>query len=186
MVFRLAVFCSLILALTADVSAQYDYVSDSTSAAPNKKKKPFNLKENLVFGGNVGLAFGNITYVQASPLVGVKIKPDWTAGVGLDYVFYGAQGFRNQSLFGGSLWSRYFITNDIFLTSQLQVMNRELYSPREGYYRANVNMLFLGGGILLGERNGFSMTISGMFDVIEDPNSPYTNPIIRVGTAIGF
>lgn len=186
MMFRVALILSLILVLSAPCLAQYDYVSDSTSTAADKKKKPFILKENLVYAGNVGLAFGNITYVQASPMVGVKIKPDLTAGVGVDYIFYGAQGFRNQSLYGGSLWSRYFVTNNIFLTSQYQVMNRELFSPREGYYRANVNMLFLGGGILLGERNGFSMTISGMFDVIEDPNSPFTNPIIRVGTAIGF
>jgi hypothetical protein len=183
---KLVVFCLFLLGFAANISAQYDYVTEPESAKPEKKKDQFNLKNNLVFGGNVGLSFGNITYVQASPLVGVKIKPDWTAGVGLDYVFYGTQGFRNQNLYGGSLWSRYFIKDNFFITSQYQVINRELFAPKEGYYRTNVNLLFLGGGVLLGDRNGLSMTISGMYDIIEDPNSPYTNPVIRIGTAIGF
>lgn len=186
MIYRLVVVCLLILAATEDVSAQYDYVSDSVSTGSEKKKKPFKLSERLVFAGNMGLSFGNFTYVQASPMVGVKLRPNLTCGVGLDYAFIGAQGYRSQNLYGGNLWSRYFITDNIFLTTQYQALNRELYTPRDGYYRANVNMFFVGGGIFVGDRDGVGATITGMYDVIEDPNSPFSNPVIRIGTAFGF
>lgn len=96
------------------------------------------------------------------------------------------QGFRAQSMYGWSVWGRQFVTNNIFTMIEFEQLNREVFDPRNGFSRRNVPMLFVGGGIFTGQRQGFGMSLQIMYDLIGDPYSPYINPVIRVGGAFGF
>jgi hypothetical protein len=152
------------------------------AASPTTKPKvPF--RERLVFGGGIGAQFGGLTFVQLAPQVGYRTTSKWINGVGLNYMYFNAQG-NSTSIYGGSLWTRYFVTQGIFLGSEYEVLNRQVYSPARGVYRDNIPIWMVGAGYFSGGQIGVGLQI--MYDLIGDPNSPYQNPIIRGGVMVGF
>ncbi|TNF44384.1 MAG: hypothetical protein EP311_01250, partial [Cytophagales bacterium] len=75
-----------------DAFAQREIYGDSTS-----------LKDRMFFGGNLGLQFGTVTFIDISPLAGVMITPRLSAGAGITYQYYDDNRFQgaNGSSYGG-------------------------------------------------------------------------------------
>jgi hypothetical protein len=151
------------------------------ASPPSEPKVPF--RERLVFGGGIGAQFGNFTFVQIAPQVGYRTTNKWINGVGLNYMYFSTQG-NSTSIYGGSVWTRFFVTQGIFLGSELEMLNREVYSPVRGVHRDNIPIWMVGAGYFSGGQVGVGLQI--MYDVIGDPWSPYQNPIIRGGVMLGF
>ncbi|MFN8776881.1 MAG: hypothetical protein ACK5XV_08950 [Flavobacteriales bacterium] len=157
-----------------------EYALPAASPVGNEKKP---LRERLVFGGGLGAQFGNFTFIQLAPQVGYQTTERWVNGVGVNYMYFNTQG-RSTSIYGGSIWSRYFVTSGVFIGSELEVLNREWYTPQKGFHRANVPICMVGAGYFSGGQVGVGIQI--MYDVIGDPASPYQNPIIRGGLMLGL
>jgi hypothetical protein len=175
--------CVAGLCLSLSVAAQKeDYVPERSK----EKEKEWNWKERLVLGGNIGAAFGTITFVQINPQVGLRFTDDLTAGVSANYMYFSQRGFKGQSIMGGGVWARQFVYDFLFVSSEFEVLSLQTYNARGLAQRTTVPVWFVGGGIFQGVRGGFGFTLMAMWDVIDDPNSPYINPIIRVGGGFGF
>ncbi|HYV94233.1 MAG TPA: hypothetical protein VE978_20830 [Chitinophagales bacterium] len=164
--------------------------SSSTHSQPHK---PFSDRINV--GGSLGLSFGNITSVEIAPVVTYQITDDWLGGLGARYIYfsyndpYSNYGFTT-SIYGGTLLTRYNLFRGFFGEADLELNNTyDLLSLETTgiVKRVWVPSLLLGGGYAqkIGGRSVFFISV--LYDVIQDPNSPYWGiPVIRGGISFGL
>jgi hypothetical protein len=167
---------------TAQKTSDDDYASSSSS---NKKSADVKtpIRDRLVFGGNVGGFFGNPTYLMANPMVGYKSTDWWVNGVGLNLTYISSNGYK-ETIYGSSIWSRAYIAKTIIAHTELELLRREASDQFGNYAAVNVPVWLVGAGYNSGGRIGFSAMV--LYDLIQDPNSPYGNPVFRVGGLFGF
>jgi len=171
-------------------------IINHNSWSQNLKDSPF--KDRLFFGGNLGLQFGSATYVDVSPLVGYRLTEKLDIGVGATYIYYKIKetayfldGYET-SIYGGRVFSRYHFMENIFAHVETEVLNMEVPKAITGnsnnysLVRDNVISILGGGGYAqpIGENSAILMMVLWNFN--EDPNSPYLNPIFRIGINAGF
>lgn len=150
-----------------------------------------SFKDRLFFGGDITLSIsGNTSIVGASPMLGYRITEDWSAGVGLSAYYFNIRAINySTSFYGGNIFSRYIIYQNVFAQSEFHVINTEVaYATVDEIIRTreNIPLWYVGGGYRqpIGG-NGFA-TITVLFDLISDPRAPYPNPSIRAGFNFGF
>ncbi|MCU0370331.1 MAG: hypothetical protein MUC31_02860, partial [Bacteroidales bacterium] len=102
---------SLFLFPTLPVLAQ-----DTTKTARPPKDR--DILSRMDFGGIIGAQFGDITYIEVSPVASYRITESFHAGLGLTYQYYkanydGAPDYTS-SAYGGSIFARYFVWRDLF------------------------------------------------------------------------
>ncbi|TDQ14754.1 hypothetical protein DFQ04_3348 [Algoriphagus boseongensis] len=155
--------------------AQREIYGDSTS-----------FRDRLFFGGNLGLQFGTVTFIDVSPLVGVMITPRLSGGAGLTYQYYDDNRFQgaNGSSYGGRVFGRYNVLPNIFTHVEYENINWNAYNlVAEDFRRTWTDALFVGGGYFapFGRRGGANFTF--LYNVLYDrQTSYYAEPyVIRVG-----
>jgi len=88
--------------------------------------------DRVYFGGGLDLAFGTITIIGASPLVGYMITEKLSAGVGITYQYYKDNRFTpdfTTSIYGGRLFARYNIFDPFFLYNEYEITSFD-FTPR--------------------------------------------------------
>ena len=169
----------------------------------NKDEQRGFKKENLRFGGNFGAAFGPITYVDISPMVGYQFTRRFQAGMGLIYNYY-AENIPpyprlSMHIFGVNPYAQFSVVQlpsfHLFLRGEYMLLNENInfgiYDFVAGAYlepkRGFVHYPMIGGGVLLpvGQNGGISIQL--MWDLIEKERSIYgSNPILRMGIMLGL
>jgi hypothetical protein len=166
------------------------------SMAQDSDGKGFD-KSKLFVGGGLGLAFGTYTIVNVSPLVGYRFSELFAAGVGINYSYYGYNdGYWNykQSYAGMSIFGRVYPVRQFFI----QVQPEENYmwytqsgigSNQDQTYKINkfVPSLLMGGGAAIPTGGNGAITISVMYDVLQNQYSPYyRQAVYGFGYTFGF
>jgi hypothetical protein len=170
--------------------AQDDYRQTTPPpSSPNESQNADErFKDKLFFGGNFGLQFGSITFVDLSPLIGYKVNKKLWAGVGVIYQYY----HRNDTyynfttnIYGGRLFGRYFITDNFFGQGEVEYLNLEAY---DAFYPRRVDVTNVLGGIGYIQRFAPNSGIVAMilYNFNQSRYTPYNNPVIRVGINLGF
>lgn len=191
-VYPLTVFLAMLF--TTNLMAQ----DDSTEVASPPQRERIPLKDRIYFGGNLGLQFGNQTYIDISPLVGYKLTEKFSAGFGVTYIYYRLkQEYTNGSqtltykyetnIYGGRVFARYFFIESLFAHVETELLNLEVYDPiMNTEQRKNILSPFIGGGYVqrIGDHSGIYLML--LYNINETPDSPYTNPVIRIGINIGI
>ncbi|MBL7941410.1 MAG: hypothetical protein JNM00_01505 [Flavobacteriales bacterium] len=173
-------FIFLLLLISGSLQSQYvdETEESSLSALPFHKR--------LVYGGGLGANFGTgYTIVDISPMVGYKATDRLIPGVGLSYTYYQFLG-ESFSFYGGSLWTRYMIADNFMAHTEFQELNMPFYTIEGELQRDWVPMWLVGGGYHTGRGSGIGFSVMVLWDLIDDPRSPYQNPIIRGGVMLGF
>jgi hypothetical protein len=157
----------------------------------NNPMSNLSFKDRLYFGGDITLSVsGSATVIGAAPMIGYRITEDWSAGVGISAYYFNVRAFNySTSFYGGNIFSRYLILENVFLQSEFHLVNTDVgfSTPNEVIWtRKNIPLWYVGGGYRqpLGGRGYASITV--LYDLIGDPNSPYPNPTIRAGVNFGF
>lgn len=150
-----------------------------------------SFKDRLFVGGNMGLQFGDVTLIQASPLIGYKITEKFSSGIGITYMYLKDKRSGiipyETNIYGGRVFSQYRVIENAMAYSEFEVLNLEIYNVIEqAYKRDNIYSLLVGGGYLMPIGSRSSLNVYLLWDVIEDTNSPYSNPIIRIGINAGL
>jgi hypothetical protein len=158
-----------------------DYATSSSAKSKPEAVIPF--RDRLVFGGSLGGYFGNPTYLQVNPMIGYRTTPWWINGIGVNYIYTSIGGY-SENIYGGSIWTRAYILKALIAHSEFEVLRREASDQFGNSASATVPVWLVGAGYNSGGRIRFSAMI--MYDLIQDPNSPYNNPIIRLGGLFGF
>lgn len=151
-------------------------------------------KDRIYAGGGFGLQFGTITNIEVSPLIGYRITENFSAGLGVTYIYYKIdldppRDDFETNIYGGRVFARRNITDQFFLHGEFESLNLEFFNVNDGTInREWVPGLFIGGGYFmpLGRNAGFSAM--ALYNVIHDDlKSPYNSPlVIRIGITAGF
>jgi hypothetical protein len=150
-----------------------------------------DFKSKLFFGGGFGFQFGSITLVEISPLIGYKITPKFSAGLSPTYKFYKykdyytGNSYSATNVWGGSVFTRYDLFQNVFAHAEYETLfyNTKLnngISEMQQY-----NSFLIGGGYQQQIGGNSGMYILVLWNLNDTPESPYNNPIIRVGFNIG-
>jgi len=185
-------------------------IADTYGQDFEEGQKP-SFGERLYFGGNFWLQFGNITFIDISPIVGYRVTDRFSSGIGFIYQYYKETIYYQYStssqlhkyvyrsnIYGGKVFSQYkliksineFIPIDIgavLAHAEHNVLNVDYYTvSSSGLYltgenRKWINVFMVGGGISQPIGKRSSVNILVLWDLIEDDFSPYPNPTFRVG-----
>jgi hypothetical protein len=175
---------------------EFNNITEDNVAIKNTVNPPAS-ESKWYYGGNIGFSFwSDYTYLGIYPLVGYKIKPQFSVGgkIGYSYINYkDANPSYDTHNYGGSIFTRYRIIPQIYLHGEFVYFSFEhqtydLVNREFGTERIWVPFLLLGGG--------FSQNISPnvwafaevLFDVINNSNSPYKSgePLVSFGVGVGF
>jgi hypothetical protein len=178
------IMSALALSLSVRISAQEN----------NQNKSGGNFSDRLITGGNIGLQFGTVTLIDISPIIGYKITDKFVAGIGIKYQYESDRRFvptLKTSTYGGSIFSRYYIWDNVYLHAEYEFLNLEpIYVDYMGNYYVGSRMWIgsplAGAGYrqAIGEKASFDILI--LFNFNETQYTPYNNPIIRVGFSLGI
>lgn len=159
-------------------------------AIPNPQ--PQSLLNRLFFGGNLGLAFGSITFVNVSPIIGYRITETFGAGLGPSYSYYRDNRDRNfvfeTNTYGGRVFAQQRITDQLLAYAEYELLNMEVPDLLfRKLVRTNISSLFVGGGYgtPLGNARSSAFVLV-LFNVLESEYQVYQNPVIRGGFNFGF
>jgi hypothetical protein len=175
------------------VRCSAQYVEEKPSEKP-KDKPTTSFWEKTFVGGNFGLLFGNITMIDLSPNAGYKITENFSAGVGITYIYFSDRRYNySTNIYGGRIFSRYNFLENFLVHTEYEVLNMELWN-RLDFKRDRVNYprLLLGGGFRQNIGTNSSIMLLVLFNVLDDTEfiNKYAfrmpNPDVRVGISIGF
>ncbi len=100
MIFRKSVLIFCLSVITAGLFAQ---VEEPVNPEQNKTREKLTFSQRLVFGGDIGLSFGSITYIKIAPSVGYRITDRLTAGLGPIYIY---EKYKLENLGIFNLWRK--------------------------------------------------------------------------------
>ncbi len=145
--------------------------------------------DRLYYGGNVGLWVGNPTYVNVSPMIGVKLTRKFSLGANFTYNYYQQKymGTKYSNyIYGGGPFVRYRILENIFLQAEwdkLSILDPNSIIENQ---RVWIDNLLVGGGFRQPFSDHGSFVIMAFWNLNETPLSPYPNPIIQMGFNLKF
>jgi hypothetical protein len=151
-----------------------------------------DLKSRLYFGGGFGLQFGSLTLVEISPLVGYKLTPKWSVGISPTYKYfkykdyYSGSSYSSTNVWGGSIFSRYDIFQNVFAHVEYEALFYNTKITGGLTEMQQYNSFLVGGGYQQRISGNAGMYLLVLWNLNDTPDSPYNNPIFRVGFNIGL
>ena len=151
--------------------------TDSTETYEEPRTSEFWQKISV--GGNFGLQFGSVTFIDVSPTFGYRFTDRFTAGPGITYRYLKFRGFEGSSLYGGRLFTRYRLSRQIFAQVEYESLNTEYRTgnPDLPISRTWVPGFFVGGGYFQPVGRRAAIIISALYNLSYDvTRSPYNSP----------
>lgn len=203
--------CMMIaLCLMAGAGANAQEVYNSSGARTTVPKKPTKPKgfdpQRLIFGGGLGLSFGDVTSIGVAPIIGYRITENFAGGVGLgyqylrvkDYIYIQGTNYDYKTnLISPSVWLRHIVFSNFFAHAEYEhnfmTFTDYRFDPNgsgniESYkLKYNSPALLLGAGFRQPVTENSSFIVLALYDVIQDKYSPYYNRLdFRFGFNVGF
>jgi hypothetical protein len=172
---------------TAQDASRTTAQRDSAQKANEQPISELSTGQRLTYGGSAALQLGSITLIGASPKIGYRVTKNLTAGLGGTYYYSRSKVTTVNSfkLFGASLFARHLILPRIFLHTEAERVSAPNSTP--GALQIDpVNLLWVGAGYYTSLSSKMAAGLTLLYDLTENPNSPYSNPDIRAGLTFGF
>ena len=156
---------------------------------PPQESKGRNPK--VYYGGYANFSVGTYTRIGFEPLIAYKLFPKFSIGTKLSYEYVKDKRYETMhetSNFGISVFARRRFFRRLYAHIEYSEMNYKLYDSLGSSDRYWVSFLYLGGGISLPISKTTSVNAEVLWDLIQDPHSPYktVQPFFNVGIGIGF
>jgi hypothetical protein len=174
-----------------ETNQEEDQTADEQVPAPVKPAKKINDGKgfqwaNMTYGGAVWLSFGTFTYVLLNPRIGYYVTDKLLTGIGVTYIYSKDSRFvpaLEQSVYGVNPFVNYEVFRGFGLGAELDMINADVYvlNPYTNEFEVNrewVPHLFLGATYFPRGQGGF---IGVYWNVLDEPRSFYSNPVIRFG-----
>jgi len=167
-------------------------------AQVEQPQKENSFIDRFYIGGNLGAQFGTITSVDVSPLIGIKIYKGLTGGIGFTYQYFSDKNYDPKfqtSLYGGRLFLRYYLpilNEGIFLHAEYEMLNYEniIIDNNSGrvvdQFRDWMSSYLVGAGYRQNIGGKVFIDFAILWNLNDKPDSPYRNPIIRIGINFGL
>jgi hypothetical protein len=142
----------------------------------------------LYYGGGLNFNFSKYGYfADISPLIGYHITQKLSAGILATYQHYDfnlGYGHLQYNIYGGGVFGRYFILENIFAHAEVKALNGNWVGDQT---RFNIYPVLVGGGYRgkLGERSSFYALV--LYDINYSIYSPQGSPLsYTIGFGVGF
>ncbi len=143
-------------------------------------------------GGGIGLQFGSQTFVNVSPIFGYRLTDRFATGIGITYLYYSYEDYNpaysySSSTYGGSIFSRYLILENLFAHVEYEMLRMDVRNEVSLLLESrDVVSVLVGGGYrqMLGDRSSINLML--LYNLNETYYSPYQNPIFRLSFGIGI
>jgi hypothetical protein len=164
----------------------------STQAAHPPPAVKAGIKDRMFFGGGIGFGFGDVDWVEVSPMVGFKVLPKLSTGIGLTYRHRKDSRYDpdlSTSDYGGDVFAQYTVFQNVFAMVEYEYLSYEYYPGSQGTTRTGYNSVLVGGGVFqpMGEHS--ALVLSGLYNLSYSDNeaSPYGSPwVLGAGVSVGF
>jgi hypothetical protein len=191
----------LITSAAAPALAQYGASFNRQTLTP-RDSSAHGLDPSRIFvGGNLGLSFGDFTYINVSPLIGYRFSELFAGGVQINTQYESVKYYDGSNrtirkdrytMIGGGVFGRVYPIPQLFVHLQPEenflVGKRRYYDGTpEAKYRTHVTSVLAGLGYAaqMGATSEFTVMI--LYDILQQADSPYGNqPIFRAGVNIGL
>jgi hypothetical protein len=183
---------SLLVLFTLPGYGQFGQPQDRGTERDN-----FKMQKRLYIGG--GLGFGISSYstsLMVAPVVGYRLSPSFDVGTRVNYTYYrynDAPLKYSTNNVGVGVFGRYylFFFNDLFLHAEYEALNYEQVYVTTNYEvdhkeRLWVSSLFIGGGYRQWVGNSAFVGLTVLWNLLDNIDSPYNNPIFRIGVGVGL
>jgi hypothetical protein len=146
-------------------------------------------------GGGVGAAFGTVSYIEFTPVVGFQVVPRFQLGGRLIFRYRKDKRFEpdlSTTDYGGALFGRYFAYGPIYLHGEVERLNWEYIGQSGDDFRAvqAVNTaLYAGLGFELASTRRSALYMTFLYDFNFDSSKPNPNSdpfVIRMGAGLRF
>jgi hypothetical protein len=189
----------LIISLFIFTTSLFAQVEEPVAPIQDEQKEKARFIDRLVFGGDIGLNFGTITYIKLAPDVSYHLTSRWTAGLGPIYIY---ENYKNvnfkTSTYGGKAVTSFTLIKGRENGGSLGIGNIVLHGENEvinveqifidintlTYYigdRIWIDNLLLGPGLVQTISGRFSVSMFILWDVTQNDFSPYSNPTLKFG-----
>ena len=177
---------TIVLAAAPRAAAQALAPADSagvdTTTAPAPVVKP---PSRIYYGGGIGLSFSsNVTSVSVQPHVGYKLTKKTSLGASLRYEYFKDSRVvptAESRSYGGGIFSRHRFHRQVYGAAELAFTH---YDWNQGYGSSDVPYFLLGAGYAQPLSTKTWLTVDVMYDLIQDPESPYRDGSPRITTGI--
>jgi hypothetical protein len=171
-------------------SKEAEKAAKKEAAEKNKNKNREEFAKKLMYGGSFGAFFGQQTYVELSPKVGYRIKEKLIAGVGFNYIYFSMKDYGQKfvtHIYGPTVFAQYTLFSSLFAYGEFNAYNVATYNSLPPYTpeRVWIGSAPIGLGYYSGGEIG-GVYLSLLYDLINDPASPYYNGGIPVLLRVGF
>jgi len=199
MVRRLVILAAVVAVIGGALASQAA-AQDAPAAPPAGTGKPAStpppqkqrFRDRLYYGGNVGLSFGDVTYIGVSPYLGVSFGHGVSGGIGIFYTYREDDRYDpnlSTNDWGSDLFVRYRPAPQFFLQAGYSWTDFEYLLVDGSTDRGDYSGVLLGGGFVqeMGGHAAFIATV--MYDVnwSEDELTPYDSPwLLSAGVSVGF
>jgi hypothetical protein len=149
-----------------------------------------DILDKLYYGGNFGFAAsGGGYFLELSPTVGYHVTQKFSVGLMFTYMHYDfiipQYGELNDNVYGGGIFARYFILDNLFAHAEARVLNGQW----DDGPRFNLYPVLVGGGYraLVGSRSSFFAML--LYDLNYSPYNflnGYSPFYYTVGFGIGL
>jgi len=197
----------ILLAGVQPAFAQYDYDDDQLKK-PKKEKSPSPARNpdrkfdpnKMSIGGYFGASFGSYVFVDVSPIVAYRFHPRFELGTGViyqyvnykDYYLPPYQDLNKTNTFGGRIFPRVFVWDQLFVQMEYSIVNGEVAYVDPGTQiiigesRETFHNVFAGGGynVPIGENSYFTILIS--VNLTENLLYSTRQPYVSFGFGVGL
>lgn len=186
-------FLTLILILTFNSAfAQFeDFEEADTIYRPKKTYDPNKerLIDKITFGGELGLGFGNYSYVGISLSAGYNVTEWFMPGISgiYNHNSYESLGV-DQTIYGAGVFTEFFPMRSLVLHLEGQYLNFDDFTINRPHYhfdlpRVNDLAVLVGAGYRVkvpGKRLGMTMLLLFNVNNTKKLEWVYENPIVKV------
>jgi len=159
-------------------------------------KETPQFQRKWVLGGDFGLGFSNYgSNIAISPQIGYRLTNAWEVGTRLTYNYY---SYRQDQIkfttnnYGGGFYTIYELFAGFFAQAENEILSYEkvYFDPLTfdimSKERTTVHSVFIGGGYrqYFSSRGFASITV--LYNLNETPDTPYSNPLFRIGFGFGL
>jgi hypothetical protein len=157
----------------------------------SQEKPP--LRERMFFGGTLGLQFGTYTNIQATPIVGLWVRPRIAIAAGPHFQYYKDPYFET-TIYGGNGYIQFVPLKDLnnivpvgihmglflHLEDELLSLESAVWDPMNNSNRFTINTVLAGFGISqqMGARS--AINIMFLWALNNSAYGLYSNPEIRL------
>jgi hypothetical protein len=145
------------------------------------------------FGGGLGLGFGDVDWIEIYPLIGYRVSPRVSTGLGLTYRYVDDNRFSaapSTTDYGASLFARFYMNPHLFLEADYEYLSHEFVRFDLSTDRKNFSSALGGIGFSQPAGQRASIFLLVLYDFTHDNNDPfypYADPwIYRVGVSASF